>query len=108
MKFILKEKPVWNGKSELPAEINVISYHPIMSEFELLSVICALHGHLTAFDIMAISESDSEKDKDVQSVMSAFRLYIFPKSPLSNYSNSRRVQSIQESSKIVAIDSTNV
>jgi hypothetical protein len=105
MKFTLKEKPLWNGKTELPDEINVVSYHPIISEFELLSVICALHGHLTAFDIMARSESESEKDKDIQSVMSAFRLYIFPKIPLSNYSNSRRNQSITETSKVVAIDS---
>jgi len=87
MKFTLKEKPLWNGKTELPNEINVMSYHPVISEFELLSVICALHGYLTAFDIMAQSESESDKDEDIQSVMSAFRMYLFTKSPLSNYSN---------------------
>ena len=105
MKFTLKEKIVWNGKTELPDEINVMSYHPVMSEFELLSVICALHGYLTAFDIMASSESESEKDSDIQSVMAAFKMYLSPKMPISNYSNSKRVQLINETSKVTPIDS---
>ena len=104
MKFTLKEKIVWNGKTELPDEINVMSYHPVMSEFELLSVICALHGYLTAFDIMASSESESEKDSDIQSVMAAFKMYLSPKMPFSIYSNSRRVQLINETSKVTPID----
>ena len=104
MKFTLKEKIVWNGKTELPDEINVMSYHPVMSEFELLSVICALHGYLTAFDIVASSESESEKDSDIQSVMAAFKMYLSPKMPISNYSNSSRVQLINETSKVTPVD----
>lgn len=76
----------WNGKAELPVEINVMSYHPIISEFELLSLICALHGYLTAFDILTGAESNSEKDKDINAVMIAFQMYIFPKMPISKYS----------------------
>lgn len=105
MKFTLKEKIVWNGKTELPDEINVMSYHPVMSEFELLSVICALHGYLTAFDIMTSSDPESEKYNDIQSVMTAFKMYLSPKMPISNYSNSSRVQLINESSKVTPVDS---
>lgn len=104
MKFTLKEKFLWNGKTELPDEINVMSYHPVMSEFELISVICALHGYLTAFDIMTTSDSKSEKYNDIQSVMTAFKLYLFPKMPISNYSNSSRIQLINETSKVTPVD----
>ena len=76
----------WNGKGVLPAEINVMSYHPIISEFELLSLICALHGYLTAFDILTGADSNSEKDTDINAVMTAFQMYIYPKMPISNYS----------------------
>lgn len=78
----------WNGKTELPAEINVISHHPIISEFELLSLICALHGHLSAFDIITGADSNTEKDKDINAVMTAFQMYIYPKMPITNYSSS--------------------
>lgn len=77
----------WNGKGGLPADINVMSYHPIISEFELLSLICALHGYLTAFDILTGGESNSEKDTDINAVMTAFQMYIYPKMPISNYSS---------------------
>lgn len=76
----------WNGKGALPAEINVMSYHPIISEFELLSLICALHGYLTAFDILTGGDPNSEKDADINAVMTAFQMYIYPKMPISNYS----------------------
>ena len=33
MKFTLRQQPVWNG-GILPKEINVVSSHPIISEFE--------------------------------------------------------------------------
>ena len=104
MKFTLKEKILWNGKTELPDDINVMSYHHVMSEFELLSVICALHGYLTAFDIMTNSDPESEKYNDVQSVMAAFKMYLSPKMPISNYSNSSRVQLINETSKVTPVD----
>ena len=109
MKFTLsREKKLseyWNGKDTLPDEINVISYNPIISEFELLSIICAIHGYLTAFDIMTGAEGDTEKDKDINSVMTAFQMYISPKMPLSNYSGSeKRIIKIKEPSKITPVD----
>lgn len=109
MKFTLsKEKrpaEYWNGKESLPNEINVISYHPTISEFELLSIICSLHGYLTAFDIMTGAEGETEKDKDINSVMTAFQMYISPKMPLSNYSGTeKRIIKIKEPNKITPVD----
>jgi len=75
----------WNGIKPLPSEINVISHQPHMAECELLSVICVLHGHVTAFDLLTGPEPDSEKDKDLSSIMVAFQAYVHPKMPLSNY-----------------------
>ncbi len=88
MKFTLnksKNGSGWNGATPLPSEINVMSYHPVISEFELLSIICSLHGSLTAFDIITGANPDTEKDKDINSVLTAFQMYIYPKMPLSNY-----------------------
>jgi len=76
----------WNGKNGLPAEINVMSYHPIISEFELLSLICGIHGYLSAFDVLMGATDGSEKDADINAVMTAFQMYIYPKMPISNYS----------------------
>ena len=109
MKFTLnKEKnpsEYWNGKGSLPAEINVMSYHPVISEFELLSIICSIHGYLTAFDIMTGADSNTEKDKDIAAVMTAFQMYISPKMPLSNYSGSdKRILASTEISKVKPID----
>jgi hypothetical protein len=78
----------WNGKSNLPDEINVMSYHATTSELELLSIICTLHGYLTAFDILTGAEEGTEKDNDITSVLTAFQMYIYPKMPLSSYSGS--------------------
>lgn len=94
----------WNGKSGLPAEINVMSYHPIISEFELLSLICSLHGYLTAFDILTGGDSNSEKDKDINAVMTAFQMYTFPKMPISNYSASDKRINSASSMTIKPID----
>jgi len=92
MKFTLKEintwnGKTWNGKTPLPNKINVISYDPIMSEFELLSIICALHGYVTAVDILTGANADSEKENDINSVLDAFQMYISPNMPISNYNN---------------------
>ena len=91
MKFILHKEQLpsqyWNGQKPLPNEINVLSYHPQMSEFELLSIICTLHGFVTAFDLLTGSDPDTEKDKDIISVLTAFQNYIYPKMPLSHYTN---------------------
>lgn len=89
----------WIGMKPLPDEINVMSYHPIISEFELLSLICGLHGYLTAFDIITGADNNTEKDKDINSVMTAFQMYIYPKMPLSNYSSSdKRIKQIEPNS----------
>lgn len=91
MKFILNKNQLpseyWNGIKSLPDEINVISYHPEMAEFELLSILCSLHGFVTAFDLLTGSNPDTEKDKDMTSILTAFQNYIYPKMPLSHYSN---------------------
>jgi hypothetical protein len=109
VKFTLnKSKNVhdyWNGKSSLPDEINVMSYDPVISEFELLSLIAALHGYLTAFDIITGANSDTEKDKDITSVLTAFQMYIYPKMPLSNYSaTDKRITPSESISKVKPID----
>jgi hypothetical protein len=99
----------WNGAKPLPNEINVMSYHPIMSEFELLSIISTLHGYLTAFDIITGADTDTEKDKDINSVLTAFQMYIYPKMPISNYSSSdKRLKKQDESIKAVAIDNSSI
>jgi hypothetical protein len=94
----------WNGKSPLPDEINVMSYNTVISEFELLSLICALHGVVTAFDILTGADSDTEKDKDINSVLSAFQMYIYPKMPLSNYSSSDKRIKPTDNPQIKPID----
>jgi len=109
MKFTLskEKKPAeyWNGKESLPNEINVISYHPTISEFELLSIISGLHGYITAFDIMTGADSGTEKDKDINAVMTAFQMYISPKMPLSNYSGSeKRIIKTKEPTKITPVE----
>ena len=96
----------WNGKKGLPDEINVMSYDPIISEFELLTLICALHGYITAFDILTGANSDTEKDKDITSVLTAFHMYILPKMPLSNYSSSdKRIKPNDTNIPVKPIDS---
>lgn len=107
--FVLnKSKQVteyWNGKSQLPEKITVMSYHPTMSEFELLSIICTLHGYVTAFDILTGADEGSEKDKDISSVLTAFQMYILPKMPLSNYSSSDKRNKSIDSIQVKPIDS---
>jgi hypothetical protein len=110
-KFILnKSKNIseyWNGNATLPDEISVMSYHPIISEFELLSLICGLHGYVTAFDILTGANNDTEKDKDITSVLTAFQMYIYPKMPLSNYSGSdKRIKPSETITKIKPIESS--
>ena len=78
----------WNGVKSLPDEINVMSYHPPMSEFELLSILCTLHGCPTAYDLLTGSVPDTEKDSDISSIMTAFQYYLHPKMPPSNYTES--------------------
>lgn len=109
MKFVLnKQKPVaeyWNGIKALPNEINVLSYIPQMAEFELLSLICTLHGFVNAFDILTGSETGTEKDKDINAIMTAFQMYLYPKMPLSSYSglSEKRIQT-PTNMKLVPVD----
>lgn len=84
MKFTLKKQMEWNGLKSLPSEINVLSSHPAMAEFELLSVIATLHG-VTAFDMLVGAGEGTDKDRDINEVMTAFQHYISPKMPLANY-----------------------
>jgi hypothetical protein len=78
----------WNGTKPLPDEINVMSYHSQMAEFELLSILCTLHGYPTAYDLLTGSVPDTEKDSDISSIMTAFQSYLHPKMPPSNYTES--------------------
>ena len=75
----------WNGKTSLPLEINVMSYDLCTAEFQLLSILCSLHGYVTAFGLLTGSSAGTEKDGDITSIMTAFQAYLAPKMPLSNY-----------------------
>lgn len=98
MKFVLysgKNMESWNGKTPLPNEINVISNDQQKAELDLLGIICALHSHVTAFDLLTGADEGSEKDTDINAVMTAFHAYLYPKMPLSNYNgDEKRIKSI--------------
>jgi hypothetical protein len=104
MKFTLStsKKPAeyWNGTRPLPAEISVLSYNVEPAEFELLAIICGLHGYITAFDLVIGSNDNTEKDKDIQAVMTAFQMYILPKMPLSKYSASEKRIKLEDCGKM--------
>jgi len=105
MKFTLhtSKKPVeyWNGTRPLPTEINVLSYSVESAEFELLAIICGLHGYITAFDLLIGSNDATEKDRDIQAVMTAFQLYILPKMPLSKYTAAEKRISLDDCGKMM-------
>jgi hypothetical protein len=95
MKFTLykggkQSQEYWNGTKPLPDEINVMSYHIQMAEFELLSILSTLHGYISAFDLLTGSDTNTEKDKDINAVLTAFQMYIHPKMPLSRYTDSEK------------------
>ena len=94
----------WTGTKPLPDEINVLSYQLPAAEFELLSILCALHGYLTAFDLLTGAVSDTEKDRDIHSIMVAFQAYLHPKMPLSNYTESDHRSKPASSKRSGAID----
>lgn len=104
MKYTLQQPCTWNGQQALPSEINVIHSHPQMAEFELLSIICTLHGFVTAFDIITGAEQGSEKDDDLSMVQAAFQAYLSPKMPLSHYSGSDKRCKPRTDKKVVPID----
>jgi hypothetical protein len=91
MKFSLSASlDSWNGIRSLPAEIAVRSPTRMGAEFELLQVICGLHGYITAFDLLTGSEGGSEKDQDMECILQAFQAYLRPSMPLSHYSGSEK------------------
>jgi hypothetical protein len=97
------DKAYWNGMKPLPDEIFVIHSQPQQAEFELLSIIAALHGHITAFDMITGSEEGTEKDADINSVLKAFQQYIYPRMPLSMYTSSeKRMKPVSSTKPIVA------
>lgn len=92
MKYTLATDKVvssyWNGDKPLPSTIHVISHTIHVAELELLTILCTLHGKVTAFDILTGAESGTEKDADLNSVLTALQQYVYPKMPLSNYTES--------------------
>ena len=100
----------WNGLKPLPTEINVMSYQPEMSEFELLSIICSLHGYVTALDLLTGSEPNTEKDNDISSVHTAFQMYLYPRMPLSKYNGStdKRIINSEKNKNIIPVSSNNI
>ena len=95
----------WTGNSPLPVEINVMSYDICTAEFQLLSILCSLHGYVTAFDLLTGSSAGTEKDADITSIMTAFQGYISPKMPLSNYTDTDRRAKPSSGKKGPPIDS---
>lgn len=91
MKFTLYSltQPVeqyWNGATALPSEITVLSPIIQMAEFQLLSLLCTLHGKISPHDLLTGSEPNTEKDRDIIAVLTAFQWYMYPRMPLTGYS----------------------
>lgn len=91
MKFTLykvRQAPseYWNGRQELPDELNVPSPIIGLAEFQLLALLCSLHGKMSPFDLLIGSEPDTEKDRDMVAVLTAFQWYVYPRMPLTGYS----------------------
>lgn len=90
MKFTLhkgRQAPAeyWNGRQPLPDELHVISPVVTLSEFELLTLLCTLHGWLTPFDLLTGAEPDTEKDRDMVAILTALQWYVYPRMPLTRY-----------------------
>ncbi len=84
--------------------IHVLSYDSSVAEFELLTILCSLHGVVSAFDILTGAESGTEKDKDIDAVMTAFQMYLYPRMPISHYGpNDKRIKPIVPS-KTASVD----
>jgi hypothetical protein len=108
MKFTLHHdknpSSYWNGKKSLPADIHVLSYDPSVAEFELLTILSSLHGFVSAFDILTGAGEGTEKDRDIDAVMTAFQMYVYPKMPISNYgTDDKRIRTVAPS-KTIPVD----
>ena len=77
----------WNGYHPLPIDINVVSHDMVTAEWELLVMLGRLHSHLSPYDLMSGADQGTEKDKDISSVMTAFHAFIYPRMPISRYTN---------------------
>ena len=93
MKFILcktRQAPseYWNGRQALPDELHVASPVIGLAEFQLLALVCALHGGISPFDLLTGSEPDTEKDRDMVAALTAFQWYVHPRMPLTAYHGS--------------------
>lgn len=91
MKFILHIKiqdvgEYWNGSSTLPMEVTVLSPTLPMAEFQLLTILCTLHGRISPYDLLTGSEPDTEKDRDMIAILTALQWYLYPRMPLTGYS----------------------
>ena len=91
MKFTLhrlRQDPTeyWNGQQPLPDELAVQSASLPMAEFQLLALVCSLHGGISPYDILTGSEPDTEKDRDIVAVLTAFQWYVYPRMPRTAYS----------------------
>ncbi len=107
MKFLLytaTQSPAqyWNGKLSLPEEIQVVSPSLPLAEFQLLGILCSLHGHMSPFDLLTGSESNSEKDRDIIAVLTAFQWYLYPRMPLTHYTADEKRISASGSNKRLA------
>lgn len=88
MKYTLSSVlPQWNGKHPLPSTIHTVTTEPrMMAELELLMILCGIHGHVTALDILTGADTQTEKDADLDMILTVFQAYIGPHTmPLSGY-----------------------
>jgi hypothetical protein len=101
MKFVLhrlRQNPseYWNGRQALPDELTVQSPTLAMAEFQLLALLCSLHGRMSPYDLLTGCEPDTEKDRDMVAVLTAFQWYSHPRMPLTAYTGSgaRRAEGV--------------
>ena len=62
---------------------------------------------MTAFDVLTGADAGTEKDTDMNAVMTAFQMYLYPRMPLSRYGpNDKRMKSavVGVTSRVVPID----
>jgi hypothetical protein len=80
----------WNGRQALPDELTVQNPSLRMAEFQLLTLVCSLHGGMSPYDLLTGSEQDTEKDRDMIAILTALQWYVYPRMPLTAYSPSGR------------------
>ena len=77
MKYTLDQRvpsqTFWNGATALPLAITVLHSLPQMAEFELLSILCTLHGHVTAYDILTVQIQGRTRTRTLFRFLSPFK-----------------------------------